>query len=161
MARATKRHVQQRLYFGDKNGERRGNPNGRKRRKGVKLGRPPKGKRSSERHKTRAAFRASEPVHVTLRVADDIARLGLRKRSVYRAVREAMLVTYSRENCRIVHLSIQDSHVHLLVEAENRLRRVGARRMHAIVVGTDEQALGFWEASDWEPQCSQLRFTRG
>jgi ribosomal protein S18 acetylase RimI-like enzyme len=49
----------------------------------------------------------------------------------------------------------------LLDEAENRLRRVGARRMHAIVVGTDQQALGFWEASDWEPQTSQLRFTRG
>ena len=49
----------------------------------------------------------------------------------------------------------------LLDEAENRLRRVGARRMHAIVVGTDQQALGFWEASDWAPQASQLRFTRG
>lgn len=49
----------------------------------------------------------------------------------------------------------------LLVEAENRLRRVGARRMHAIVVGTDPQALGFWESSDWDLQDSQLRFTRG
>ena len=49
----------------------------------------------------------------------------------------------------------------LLEEAEARLRRVGARRMHAIVVGTDEQALGFWQASDWEHQHSQLRFTRG
>jgi ribosomal protein S18 acetylase RimI-like enzyme len=49
----------------------------------------------------------------------------------------------------------------LLDEAENRLRRVGARRMHAIVVGTDPQALGFWESSDWERQASQLRFTRG
>jgi hypothetical protein len=48
-----------------------------------------------------------------------------------------------------------------LDEAEQRLRRVGARRMHAIVVGTDAQALGFWEASDWEQQASQLRFTRG
>jgi ribosomal protein S18 acetylase RimI-like enzyme len=49
----------------------------------------------------------------------------------------------------------------LLDEAEDRLRRVGARRMHAIVVGTDPQATGFWEASDWECQDSQLRFTRG
>jgi ribosomal protein S18 acetylase RimI-like enzyme len=48
----------------------------------------------------------------------------------------------------------------LLHEAENRLRSVGARRMHAIVVKTDPQALGFWEASDWEQQSSQLRFTR-
>jgi hypothetical protein len=49
----------------------------------------------------------------------------------------------------------------LLDEAENRLRRVGARRMHAIVVGTDPQALGFWLASEWERQSSQFRFTRG
>jgi ribosomal protein S18 acetylase RimI-like enzyme len=49
----------------------------------------------------------------------------------------------------------------LLDEAENRLRSVGARRMHAIVVGTDAGALGFWQASDWEHQDSQLRFTRG
>jgi ribosomal protein S18 acetylase RimI-like enzyme len=49
----------------------------------------------------------------------------------------------------------------LLDAAEERLRRVGARRMHAIVVGTDGVALGFWEASSWEHQSSQLRFTRG
>jgi ribosomal protein S18 acetylase RimI-like enzyme len=49
----------------------------------------------------------------------------------------------------------------LLHEAEDRLRRVGARRVHAIVVGTDPQALGFWEASDWVCQPSQLRFTLG
>jgi ribosomal protein S18 acetylase RimI-like enzyme len=48
----------------------------------------------------------------------------------------------------------------LLDEAENRLRLVGARRMHAIVVGTDPQAFGFWESSDWDRQDSQLRFTR-
>jgi ribosomal protein S18 acetylase RimI-like enzyme len=49
----------------------------------------------------------------------------------------------------------------LLDEAERRLRRLGVRRMQAIVVGTDEQALGFWLASAWEHQSSQLRFTRG
>jgi ribosomal protein S18 acetylase RimI-like enzyme len=49
----------------------------------------------------------------------------------------------------------------MLEEAEERLRRVGARRMHAIVVGADPQALGFWESSDWEQQGSQIRFTRG
>lgn len=49
----------------------------------------------------------------------------------------------------------------LLEAAESRLGGVGARRMHAIVVGTDAVALGFWEASDWEHQSSQVRFTRG
>jgi ribosomal protein S18 acetylase RimI-like enzyme len=49
----------------------------------------------------------------------------------------------------------------LLDAAEDRLRGVGARRMHAIVVGTDERAAGFWEASDWEHQSAQWRFTQG
>jgi REP element-mobilizing transposase RayT len=31
-----------------------------------------------------------------------------------------MLVTYRDESCRIVHQSIQDSHLHLLVEADTR-----------------------------------------
>jgi len=48
----------------------------------------------------------------------------------------------------------------LLDAAEERLRRLGARRMHAIVVGTDAVAVGFWEGSDWELQSSQLRFAR-
>jgi len=131
MGRERKRHVQQALHFGDKNGQRRGGPNRRK-RKGVRLGRPPKGPRSSERHKKRPAIKASEPIHVTLRVADDIGRIGLRKRSVYKAVREAMFVTYGREDCRIVHLSIQDNHVHLLVEAEDRMAL--ARGMQAFQI---------------------------
>jgi ribosomal protein S18 acetylase RimI-like enzyme len=49
----------------------------------------------------------------------------------------------------------------LLDQAEHRLREVGARRMHAIVVGNDDRAVGFWRASDWEDQPAQLRFTRG
>jgi hypothetical protein len=48
-----------------------------------------------------------------------------------------------------------------LDEAEHRLREVGARRMHAIVVGNDDRAVGFWRASDWEDHPAQLRFTRG
>ncbi len=49
----------------------------------------------------------------------------------------------------------------LLQEAEGRLRDVGARRMHAVVVGTDDRAVSFWDASEWEHQPSQVRFTRG
>ncbi|HSN28775.1 MAG TPA: hypothetical protein VLT45_20955, partial [Kofleriaceae bacterium] len=70
MARRRKRHVQQPLWFGDKNGQRRGNPNARKRRREVKLGRPPKGPRSSERHEVRPELRANQAVHVTLRASD-------------------------------------------------------------------------------------------
>jgi REP element-mobilizing transposase RayT len=39
---------------------------------------------------------------------------------VYQAIREATLTTARRENFRIVHLSVQRTHVHLLVEADDK-----------------------------------------
>ncbi|MGA2932217.1 MAG: GNAT family N-acetyltransferase [Acidimicrobiales bacterium] len=49
----------------------------------------------------------------------------------------------------------------LLREAEHRLRALGARRMHAIVVGSDARAVAFWESTDWEHQSGQLRYAHG
>ena len=49
----------------------------------------------------------------------------------------------------------------LLRAAEERLTGVGARRLHAIVVESNDVAVGFWTASDWEHQAGQLRFAKG
>jgi ribosomal protein S18 acetylase RimI-like enzyme len=49
----------------------------------------------------------------------------------------------------------------LLAAAEERLGSLGARRLHAIVIGGDARAVSFWQASDWEHQEGQLRFVRG
>lgn len=49
----------------------------------------------------------------------------------------------------------------LLRAAEDRLADLGARRQHAIVVGTNARAVAFWRASGWERQHGQLRFTKG
>jgi REP element-mobilizing transposase RayT len=57
-------------------------------------------------------------LHVTLRVAAAIG--SLRKRKMYQAMREATVVTAVRERIRIVHISLQRDHVHLLIEAENK-----------------------------------------
>ncbi len=111
MARARKRHVQLELPKLDKNGQRRGG-----KRPGA--GRPKKGERASERHKTREAFKPSHPIHVTLRVAAEIA--SLRGFKTYHAIRAALVTTYARDRIRIVHVSIQGTHLHLLVEANNR-----------------------------------------
>ncbi len=127
---ARKRHVQQALYFGDKNGQRRGDPSTRRRRRGVKLGRPPKGPRSSEPHKVRPELKPTQPVHVTLRVTDELA--NMRTRDVYRAVRWATIAIAERTDCRVTHLSIQHNHVHLLVEAEHRMAL--ARGMQAFQI---------------------------
>jgi len=113
MARARKVHVQLSLLTKlDKNGQRRGG-----KRKGA--GRPKKGVRASEPHKRREAFKKSEPVHVTIRVARDVA--SLRGFETYQAIREALVTTYARQDIRIVHISIQGTHIHLLVEANSRL----------------------------------------
>jgi len=111
MARARKVHVQLSLLALDKNGQRRGG-----KRRGA--GRPKKGVRASERHKTREVFRPNMPIHVTCRVERDIA--SLRGFEAYRAIRSAMVSTYPRNRIHIVHISIQGTHVHLLVEAANR-----------------------------------------
>ena len=130
MGRSRKRHLQQVLYYGDKNGQRRGDPNQRKRRRGVKLGRPPKGRRSSERHKVRPELKASQPVLVTIRIAEELGRV--RTRDVYRAIRWATIAIGERADCRIVHISIQGNHLHLLVEADDRMSL--ARGMQAFQI---------------------------
>jgi ribosomal protein S18 acetylase RimI-like enzyme len=49
----------------------------------------------------------------------------------------------------------------LVTEAETRLAEAGAVRLHAIVVESDDQATGFWQASGWERQQQRLRFVKG
>jgi len=81
-------------------------------------GRKPKGRRAGSPHKIRPELAARHPVHVVLRVSAAVG--SLRRRSMYRAIREATLTTARREDFRIVHLSIQRTHVHLLVEADHK-----------------------------------------
>jgi ribosomal protein S18 acetylase RimI-like enzyme len=49
----------------------------------------------------------------------------------------------------------------LLEHAEARLAMIGAVRLNAIVVETDDVATSFWRASGWEEQEERLRFVRG
>src|SRR5512143_4156535 len=90
-------------------------PRGGKRRG---AGRKPKGQRAGSPHKTRPKLNARYPVHVVLRVIGAVG--NLRRRFTYRAIREATLTTARREDFRIVHVSIQRTHVHLLVEAQHK-----------------------------------------
>jgi REP element-mobilizing transposase RayT len=68
-------------------------------------------------HKPRPFLHERHPVHVTLRAAPSVG--SLRRRPMYHAIREATIVSARREDFRIVHLSIQRTHVHLLVEAKS------------------------------------------
>jgi ribosomal protein S18 acetylase RimI-like enzyme len=46
----------------------------------------------------------------------------------------------------------------LLGAAEQRLAGLGATRLQAVVVDTDDRATGFWRGSGWEQQAGRLRF---
>jgi REP element-mobilizing transposase RayT len=56
-------------------------------------------------------------VHVVLRVIGAVG--NLRRRFSYRAIREATFTAAKREDFRIVQLSIQRTHIHLIVEADH------------------------------------------
>jgi REP element-mobilizing transposase RayT len=132
MARARKRHIQ--LDMLTKHGER---PRGRRGGKRRNAGRKPKGARAGSPHTKRPELKARHPVHVVLRVVDAMG--NLRKRHFYKALREATIAVALRElhvlesgAFRIVHISIQRNHVHLLVEADHK--RALSRGMQAFQI---------------------------
>ncbi len=73
-------------------------------------GRPP-----HRRVRKRPPLSGREPVHVVLRVASEVGRL--RRSKAYQAIRRALLTVLCRGLIRVVHVSIQRNHVHLVVEA--------------------------------------------
>jgi len=96
----------------DKNGQRRGGA-----REGA--GRPRKKGRASEHHKVRPDLDANKPLHVTTRVVP--RAYGLRRRDTYAVIRDASFIAAMHApDFRIVHLSIQRTHLHLIVEAADR-----------------------------------------
>ncbi len=86
-------------------------------RKGA--GRPAKGARSSEPHKARVRFSSPTPAHVTLRVVAPIPTL--RRPDAYHAIRRSMYTVMERSEFRIVHISIERNHLHLIVEADDHV----------------------------------------
>ena len=64
----------------------------------------------------RPAHKKATPVHVTLRVVKAVG--GLRRRRAYHAIRRALLTSFVRPDFRVVHLSIQRTHIHMIVEAD-------------------------------------------
>jgi len=131
----------------DKNGQRRGG-----KRRGA--GRPKSaarvlaGLRASERHEKRPVLSAYVPVHVVMRVHAAVG--SLRTFEVFRAIKEASFTAFAHDEraiakptasaitrkvdraFHIVHLSIQRTHIHLIVEASDRMAL--ARGMQAFAI---------------------------
>ena len=108
-------------------------PTPRRKRK-VRRGRP-KQPGAGVPHRRRPLLSSRHPVHVVLRVVSEVG--SLRRRLAYRAVREATIVALQREDFRIVHLSLQRTHIHLLVEASNR--RALSRGMQSFQISAAKQ----------------------
>jgi REP element-mobilizing transposase RayT len=68
-------------------------------------------------HRSRPELSVRHPVHVVLRT---VVRVSWRTRDYYRFVQRALRGTLGRRDFRIVHVSIQNNHLHLIVEAANR-----------------------------------------
>lgn len=67
-------------------------------------------------HRTRPALSSTHPVHVVLRVT---RRVTLRRGKIYHALRRVLERYLGRADFRVVHLSIQRDHLHLLIEAND------------------------------------------
>ena len=93
-------------------------------------GRKPTGRRRDPRHRTRPEVLPRHPVHVVLRVTHAVR--NLRDLRMYRAIRAALRTCLARTDYRVVHISIQSNHLHLLVEADDK--RALARGMQGFAI---------------------------
>ena len=81
-------------------------------------GRKPAGPRANVPHVPRPEHVACHPIHLTLRAARRLP--NLRRQLIFLEVRRA-LASCSNEHFRVVHFSVQADHVHLLVEADDKV----------------------------------------
>jgi REP element-mobilizing transposase RayT len=85
------------------------------RRRGA--GRKPNGARAGVSHRPRGPVTRHTPVHVTLKVADDLP--NLRSPSLFAVVRDAIYRGADRFGLRVIHFCVLRGHLHLIVEAES------------------------------------------
>ena len=85
-------------------------------------GRKPKGDRPGVSHLSRPVLAARFPVHVTLRLREDMPSLreGRAYATVRRCLAAANEAAEDRGRARVVHYSVMRNHVHLVVEAPHR-----------------------------------------
>ena len=70
-------------------------------------------------HVARSELRPCHPLHVTLRLATGLGRL--RSQRGYRVVDHALRAVLGDERLRVVHLSVQNNHLHLIAESLGKL----------------------------------------
>lgn len=87
-------------------------------RGGARLGAGrPRKRDAGPSHRKRPELSPRTPVHVTLRVREDV--WNLRSRRCFEVVRAAYLAVGRLPDLRVANLSIQSNHLHQMAEAEN------------------------------------------
>ncbi|MFN7974261.1 MAG: hypothetical protein U0166_18245 [Acidobacteriota bacterium] len=69
-------------------------------------------------HRARGQVSRHHPIHLTLRMVKDVGML--RNMNVARVLKKAFRGGRERFGFRLVHFSVQDTHLHLIVEAEGK-----------------------------------------
>jgi REP element-mobilizing transposase RayT len=108
------------------------------RREGA--GRKPSGKQAGVTHTRRPPLRRDHPVHVTLRIAAGLPRL--RRKRAFKAIRDAIR-NAQKSFFQVVEFSVQDNHLHLLVEANDR-RQLG-RGMQGLKIRMAKALNRLWQ----------------
>jgi len=88
----------------------------------------PRGKRVQ--HVRRESLSEHHPVHVTLRFLPHV--YGLRSRRSFRRIEKALRAFRKVDDARVVHYAVLGNHIHMIVEATNRVRL--ARRIQGFEV---------------------------
>jgi len=100
-------------------------------------GRPPC-KGSLQRHDTRPEFKSSQPLHINVKLIKGLPTL--RAKNKFKLIKRAILKARVR-GLRIIHFSIQSTHIHLLIESENK-RELG-RGMQSFCISLAKSLNGF------------------
>jgi putative transposase len=82
-------------------------------------GRKPKGERAGMSHLARPVLKPRFPVHVTWRFARGV--WNLRSKQSFRELERAFFASANRFDVRLTKYSVQGNHVHLIVEAPDRV----------------------------------------
>ena len=119
------------LVFGNRHGGRR---------KGA--GRNPKGAQAGVKHRPRPEFVRRTPVLVTQRIGADCPSL---RRSEVLAIFRRLVVKLSDETFAVVHWSLQTTHFHAVVEAQDSV--VLARKLGGFLAQLAKQLNRHWKRS--------------
>ena len=103
-------------------------------------GRKPKGARARLSHKTRAAVDDKYPVHVTLKLKRRLPKP--RNKKTYKVLIGVLWAASDRFGMRICEFSIQQNHLHLLIEADDRASLT--KGMRGLTIRVAKALNGLW-----------------